>query len=83
MLTVWNELQALLRDDMTVKQLSEPSVLHIETDKLVMTHRSIERLRASLLAGAGMLVAMIVLTIFVNPPKRANGGSGRIDLAER
>ncbi|WP_334385224.1 hypothetical protein [Bradyrhizobium sp. AZCC 2262] len=83
MLTIWNELQALLRDDMMVKQLSEPSVLHIETDKLVMTHRSIERLRASLLAGAGMLVAMIVLTIFVNPPKRANGGLGRIDLAER
>jgi hypothetical protein len=82
-LKIWNELQALLRDDMMVKRLSEPSVLHIETDKLVMTHRSIERLRASLLAGAGMLVAMIVLTIFVNPPKRANGGSGRIDLAER
>ena len=77
--TIWNELQAPLRDDMTAKRLSEPSVLNIETDKLVVTHRSIERLRASLLAGAGMLVAMIVLTIVVNPPRRADGG----DLTER
>ena len=62
----WNELQMLT----TVEQLSEPSVLHLEADKILVSHRSVDRLRASLLAGAGMLIAMIILTIIISPPGR-------------
>jgi hypothetical protein len=82
-ISAWNEMQSLARNDTALKQLSEPTALRIETDHLVVTHRSIERLRASLLAGAGMLVAMIILTIVVNPPRRTDGKLGRIDLTER
>lgn len=82
-ISAWNELQSLVRNDTALKQLSEPTALRIETEDLVVTHRSIERLRASLLAGAGMLVAMIILTIVVNPPRRPDGRLGRIDLTER
>ena len=82
-ISAWNELQSLVRNDMALKQLGEPTALRIEADNIVVTHRSIDRLRASLLAGAGMLVAMIILTIVVNPPKRADGRLGRIDLTER
>lgn len=82
-ISAWNELQTLVRDDTALKQLSEPTALRVEADNLVVMHRSIERLRASLLAGAGMLVAMIVLTIVVNPPKRASGRLDRTDFTER
>jgi hypothetical protein len=82
-ISAWNELQSLVRNDTVLKQLSEPTAFRIEVDHLVVTHRSIERLRASLLAGAGMLFAMIILTIVVGPPKRAGGKLGRIDLTER
>jgi hypothetical protein len=71
-ISAWNELQSLVRNDTALKQLGEPTALRIEVDHLVVTHRSIERLRASLLAGAGMLVAMIILTIVVGPPRRAD-----------
>ena len=79
----WNELQSVIRSDTTLKQLSEPTALRIKADNIAVTHRSIERLRASLLAGAGMLVAMIILTIIVIPARRADGRSGRIDFTER
>ena len=82
-ISAWNELQSLVRNDTALKQLSEPTAFRIEVDHLVVTHRSIERLRASLLAGAGMLFAMIILTILVGPPRRAGGKLGRIDLTER
>lgn len=82
-ISAWNELWSLVRNDMALKQLGEPTALSVEADHIVVTHRSIERLRASLLAGAGMLVAMIVLTIVVSPSKRADGKLGRIDLTER
>jgi hypothetical protein len=82
-ISAWNELQSLVRNDTALKQLSEPTALRIDADNLVVTHRSIERLRASLLAGAGMLVAMIILTIVVSPPRRGNDKLGRIDLTER
>jgi len=72
-ISAWNELQSLVRNDTALKQLSEPTALRIEADNLVVTHRSIDRLRASLLAGAGMLFAMIILTIVVSPPRRAGG----------
>jgi hypothetical protein len=68
----WTELQSQVRNDTTLKQLCEPTVLRVEADHLVVAHRSIDRLRASLLAGAGMLLAMIILTIVVNPPGRAS-----------
>jgi hypothetical protein len=82
-ISAWNELRSLIRSDTALKQLSEPTALRIEADNLVVTHRSIDRLRASLLAGAGMLVAMIILTIVVSPSSRADGRLGRIDLTER
>lgn len=68
----WTELQSQVRNDTTLKQLCEPTVLHVEADNLVVAHRSIDRLRASLLAGAGMLLAIIILTIVVSPPGRAS-----------
>jgi hypothetical protein len=77
-ISAWNELQSLVRNDTALKQLSEPTALRIETDHLVVTHRSIERLRASLLAGAGMLVAMIILTIVVSPPRRGDAKLGKL-----
>ena len=79
----WNELHSMIRNDKALKQLSEPTALRVEADHLAVTHRSIDRLRASLLAGAGMLVAMIILTIVVSPSNRTDRGSGRIDLTER
>jgi len=79
----WNELQNQVRDDTTLKQLGEPSALRVDADDLVVTQRSIDRLRASLLTGAAMLVAMIILTIAVNPSARGGGRSGRTDLTER
>ncbi|WP_156434934.1 hypothetical protein [Bradyrhizobium lablabi] len=82
-ISAWNELQSLVRNDTILKQLSEQTALRVEADHVVVTHRSIERLRTSLLAGAGMLVAMIILTIVVNPPTRASGRLGKIDLTER
>jgi hypothetical protein len=70
MISVWSDLHALVSSDTTLRQLSEPSLLRDEPDNIVVTHRSIEGLRASLLAGAGMLVAMIILTIAVSPPRQ-------------
>jgi hypothetical protein len=68
--SVWSDLHALVSSDTTLRQLSEPSVLRDEPDSIVITYRSIEGLRASLLAGAGMLIAMIILTIAVSPRRR-------------
>ena len=82
-ISAWNEVQSLIRNDMALHGLSEPTAMRIETDNIFVTGRSIERLRASLLAGTGMLVAMIILTIVVSPPKRAGGKLGRIGLTER
>lgn len=79
----WNELQNQVRDDTTLRQLGEPSALRVDADDLVVTQRSIDRLRASLLTGAAMLVAMIILTIAVNPSGQGGGRSGRTDLTER
>jgi hypothetical protein len=70
MISAWTDLQKRANDDATMQQLSEPSVLRIDPDSLVVTRRSIDRLRASLLAGAGMLLAMIILTVVVSPSRR-------------
>lgn len=82
-ISAWNDLQNLVRSDTALKQLSEPTALRIEAANVVVTHRSIDRLRGSLLTGAAMLVAMIILTIVVSPSKRSDGKPGRIDLSER
>lgn len=78
----WNELQNQVRDDTTLKQLGEPTALRVDADNLVVMHRSVERLRTSLLAGTAMLVAMIILTIAISPLGRGDGRSGRTDLTE-
>jgi hypothetical protein len=74
MISAWTELQGRLRDDAALERLSEPTRLRPEANDLVVTHRSIETLRHSLLAGAAMLVMMIFLTIVVRPPGRISGG---------
>jgi hypothetical protein len=80
--SAWNELQSLLSSDTALKQLGEPTALRTDPDHIAVTHRSIERLQASLLAGAAMLVAMIVLTIVVSPPRRCSGKLDKIGLTE-
>ena len=82
-ISAWNDLQNLVRSDTALKQLSEPTALRIDADNVVVTHRSIDRLRGSLLTGAAMLVAMIILTIVVSPSNRSDGKSGKVDLTER
>ena len=80
--SAWNELQSLLSSDTALKQLGEPTALRNDPDHIAVTHRSIERLQASLLAGAAMLVAMIALTIVVSPPRRCSGKLDKIGLTE-
>jgi hypothetical protein len=63
----WNELRDRIQRDTNLKELSEPSALHLETDAYLLMPRSVGALRASILAGLAMLVAMIVLTVVVNP----------------
>ena len=79
----WDELHNEMREDTALTQLSEPTTLRVDPDDLVATQRSIDRLRASLLTGAAMLVAMILLTIAVNPSGQGGGRSDRTDLTER
>lgn len=66
-ISAWTDLRERVNSDTTLKHLSEPSVLRIDPNNLVVTRRSIDRLRDSLLAGAGMLLAMIILTVVVSP----------------
>ncbi|MET0278430.1 MAG: hypothetical protein ABW198_08870 [Pseudorhodoplanes sp.] len=73
MMSAWTALQGRLRDDTALERLSEPTRLHPEADSLVVTHRSIATLRNSLLVGAAMLAAMVILTIVVSPPSRFDG----------
>ena len=70
-ISTWTNLQGLVNSDTAVKQLSEPSFLRIDPINLVVSRRSNDRLRDSLLAGAGMLLAMIILTIVVSPSGRS------------
>jgi len=74
MMSAWTELQDRLRDDTALQRLSEPTVLRPNADNLVVNRRSIETLRNSLLAGAAMLIAMVILTIVVTPSGRPNSG---------
>jgi hypothetical protein len=68
----WNALQDRIQSDTNLARLSEPSVLHLEANTYFLASRSLGTLKASLLAGFGMLVAMIILTIVVGTPARAS-----------
>lgn len=59
----WSDLKDRIRRNTHLMKLSEPTVLHDEPD--LLAPRSIGSLRASILAGLGVLAAMIVLTIVV------------------
>jgi hypothetical protein len=66
----WSELQDRIQRDTDLKELSEPSVLQLQTDTYFVGPRSVRALTTSILAGLAMLVAMIVLTILVYRPAR-------------
>jgi hypothetical protein len=71
LLPAWNDLRDRIQSDTNLTQLSEPSVLHLEAYTYFLASRSLGTLKASLLAGLGMLIAMIVLTVVVGAPVRA------------
>jgi len=60
--------------DINLRQLSGPSVIHLEPGTFIQGKRSVATLKASLLAGFAMLVAMAALTFAINlrtqPPAR-------------
>jgi hypothetical protein len=60
--------------DTNLLRLSEPSIMHLEPGTFVEGRRSVAALRASLLTGFAMLVAMVALTTVINlrtqPPAR-------------
>jgi hypothetical protein len=66
----WNDLQNNIQSDRNLKELSEPSVVHLDAAMSMQAPRSMGTLKFSLLAGFGMLVAMIVLTVIVSPSVR-------------
>lgn len=69
-LGAWNELQDRIQRDTNLTQFVEPSILHLEANTYPLMPRSVGSLKASILAGLAMLVAMIVLTIVVGSPVR-------------
>jgi hypothetical protein len=68
----WNDLKDRIRRDTNLIKFSEPTVFRAEPDSYLRAARSIGALRASILAGLGMLAAMIVLTIVVSSRPRAS-----------
>jgi hypothetical protein len=68
----WNDLQDRIQQDESLKKLSEPSVLRLESNNYVTGSRSVRTLRFSLLAGLGMLLVMVVLTVVFTRPVRAS-----------
>ena len=54
-----------IEGDMVLEQLSEPSVIHLEPGTFIQGKRSVATLKASLLAGFAMLVAMAALTFAI------------------
>jgi hypothetical protein len=69
--STWIVLKDRIRRGTNLIKLSEPTVLHDEPDFYLLAPRSIGSLRASILAGLGVLAAMIVLTIVVGSRTRA------------
>lgn len=68
----WNDLKDRVRRGSNLIKLSEPTVFRAEPGSYPRAARSIGTLRASILAGLGMLAAMIVLTIVVSSRPRAS-----------
>jgi hypothetical protein len=68
----WNNLQDRIQSDGNLKELSEQSVLHLDAAMSVLPPRPLTTLRFSLLAGFGMLIAMILLIIIVSPSARTS-----------
>ena len=70
--STWSALKDRVRRSSNLIKFSEPTVFHAEPDSYPRAARSIGALRASILAGLGMLAAMIVLTIVVSSSTRAS-----------
>jgi hypothetical protein len=68
----WSDLKDRIRRDSNLIKFSEPTVFRAEPDFYPRAARSIGALRASILAGLGMLAAMIVLTIVLSSRPRAS-----------
>ena len=67
----WNELKDRIRRGSNLIKFSEPTVFRADPDSYPRAARSIGALRSSILAGLGMLVAMIVLATVVSSRPRA------------
>jgi len=68
----WSDLKDRVRRGSNLIKLSEPTVFRTEPDSYPRSVRSIGALRASIMAGLGMLAAMIVLTIVLSSRPRAS-----------
>ena len=68
----WNDLKDRIRRGSNLIKFTELTVFRAEPDSYPRAARSIGALRASILAGLGMLAAMIVLTIVVSSRPRAS-----------
>jgi hypothetical protein len=68
----WNNLQDRIQSDGNLKESSEQSVLRLDAAMFVLPPRPLATLRFSLLAGFGMLIAMIILLIIVSPSVRTS-----------
>jgi hypothetical protein len=70
----WNELQDHIQRDENLLKLAHPSVFHFKAGSSVQGPRRVAALRASLLAGFAVLVAMTILTIALNLRSRPARG---------
>ena len=68
----WSDLKDRIRRGSNLIKFSEPTVFRAEPDSYPRAARSVGALRASILAGLGMLAAMIVLTIVLSSRPRAS-----------
>ena len=68
----WSELKDRVRRGSNLIKFSEATVFRAEPDSYPRAARSVGALRASILAGLGMLAAMIVLTIVLSSRRRAS-----------
>ncbi len=62
----WVYLKDRVRRSMHLVRISESTVLHSKPDSYLRAARSVDTLRASILAGLGMLAAIVVLAFFVS-----------------
>jgi hypothetical protein len=73
-LRTWSDLKDRTRRGSYLIKFSEPTIFRAEPDSYPRAARSMGTLRASILAGLGMLAAMIVLTIVVSSRHGTAGG---------